>query len=310
VDEAIQRSINTVAAKVVMILSPRRVFDFLHNDLEFSGLVEREVRGNQILTDVAPSPMSLGALTRGVSPLEMAAAYQIFVNGGTFTSPYSYTRIEDANGNIIMEKDLAPRYVVGEDTAVVMNKLLQRVVFGSVGTGPRARLDGGMPTAGKTGTSQDDVNQWFMGFTPYYIAPAWLGYDNTNRIVVDANGRRRVEPNTIRYSVYPPPVLWKSIMDPIHAGLEPIPFIESPSVVSMTYCAVSGDIATGFCYATGSGWYKRSRIPSHCALHTSAPPPIQAAEPIAEPDDGAGSGGTPIGNRSNNDSNAVDLLHN
>ncbi len=272
VDRAIQNSINTVATKVVQMVTPRRVFNFLHNDLQFEGLVEREVVGERIMSDVELSPMALGALTYGVSPLEMAGAYQIFVNGGQFTKPYSYTRIMDFEGNIILEKDTMPAQVMQYDTAVVLNKLLQRVVTGPYGTGSRARING-MPTAGKTGTSQDNVNQWFMGFTPYYIAPAWLGYDSTTRVYVDANGRRSIIDNSVNYNglTYPPPVLWNSFMTPLHEGLEPKPFIESPNVVSHVYCTQTGDLATAYCPVTDSGWYKTSRVPRSCLVHTSDP---------------------------------------
>ncbi|MGI6403306.1 MAG: transglycosylase domain-containing protein [Oscillospiraceae bacterium] len=275
VDRAIQQSVNTVAAKVVQMLTPRRVFNFLRDDLHFTGLVEREVQGNIVLTDVAISPMALGALTYGVSPLEMAGAYQIFINGGQYTKPYSYTRIEDFEGNIILEKDTTPTQVIAKDTAVLLNKLLQQVVVGPHGTARNARLDN-MPTGGKTGTSQDNTNQWFVGFSPYYVAPAWLGYDRTTKVVVDANGRRQVVPNAVRYYTFPPPVLWKSMMQPLHTDLEYKDFIESPNVVSMTYCTESGGIATAYCPTTASGWYKTSRIPSNCTLHTSAP--IEAGE--------------------------------
>jgi len=269
VDHALQLSINTVAAKMVQRLGPENVFHFLRHDLQFTGLVEHEVRGNQVLTDIALSPMSLGALTYGVSPLEMAAAYKIFVNGGVFIPPFSYTRIENAAGVLVLEKNTTGRQVISEDTSVVMNRLLQNAVTGQLGaTGVRARLDGGMPTAGKTGTSQYDTNQWFVGFTPHYVAPAWLGFDNTVRIFVDANGRRQVEPNGVRWQghLYPPPVLWRSFMQPLHEGLEVIPFRDSPNVVSLTYCRTSGDLATADCTRTGSGWYRSSRVPGQCIM--------------------------------------------
>jgi len=284
VDRAIQQSVNTVAAKVVQMLTPRRVFNFLRDELHFSSLVEREVQGNVVLTDVAISPMALGALTYGVSPLEMAGAYQIFVNGGQYTEPYSYTRVEDFEGNIILEKDTTPTQVISKDTAVLMNKLLQQVVLGTYGTGRNARLDN-MPTAGKTGTSQDNTNQWFVGFSPYYVAPAWLGYDRTTKVVVDANGRRQVVPNAVRYYTFPPPVLWKSMMQPLHEGLEYKEFMESPNVVSMTYCTESGGIATAYCPSTASGWYKTSRIPSNCTLHTSAPVVAEHRDRLNDDDD-------------------------
>ena len=290
VDVALQRSINTVAAKIVQRVGPDEVFRFLRHHLQFTALVEEEVQGNVVLTDVALSPMSLGALTHGVSPLEMAAAYKIFVNGGYFIPPYSYTRIEDAAGNIIIERDIARerRPVIREETSVIMNRLLQRAVSGPVGTGGGAIFPGGMPIAGKTGTSEHNTNQWFVGFTPHYVAPAWLGFDRTTRVIVDANGRRHIVPNEVgwRHLPYPPPILWRSIMQPLHEGLEVIPFRDSPNVISLTYCRVSGDIATGYCESgTGSGWYKASRIPGNCITCR-----FQLMRPAEDEDDSLGAG--------------------
>ena len=268
VDMAMRRSTNTVAAKAVQMIGPDQVFNFLRNDLQFTALVEHEVRGDQVFTDVALSPMALGALTHGVSPLEMAAAYNIFNNGGYYIRPFAYTHIEDAAGNLIYERDTSRRPVISRETSVVLNRLLQRVVNAEMGTGSQARLPGGMPVAGKTGTSQDDVNQWFVGMTPYYVAPAWLGFDRTTRVHVDANGRRHVLPNDVNWRghSYPPPVLWRTFMQSLHEGKEVIPFPDSPNVTSLTYCLASGDLATAYCPATGSGWYT-SRIPGQCIMH-------------------------------------------
>jgi len=268
VTEAMQRSVNTVAAKITQSLGPENVFNFLRNELHFAALTDNYVRDGMVHSDIGLSPMSLGALTHGVSPLEMAAAYNIFSNGGWYYRPYSFTRIEDAAGNLIVEWNPAEHRsrAVSEDTAVVMRRMLERVVTVDPGTGRRAQLDGGMPTAGKTGTSQYNTNQWFVGFTPYYTVPAWLGFDRTTRIIVDANGRRHIVPNEVdwRGHQYPPPLLWRSIMQPLHEGLEPIPFLDSPNVVSFTYCRRSGELATSYCTATGSGWYKTSRVPGQC----------------------------------------------
>ncbi|MCL2580015.1 MAG: transglycosylase domain-containing protein [Oscillospiraceae bacterium] len=295
IDLALRRSVNTVAAKMVQELGPDQVFHFLRNDLQFTGLVDHEVRGDRVYTDIALSPMSLGALTHGVSPLEMAAAYNIFNNGGYYIRPFSYTRIENAAGDIIHENRSDPIPVISRETSVVMNRLLQHTVTGSMGTGSDARLPGGMPVAGKTGTSQDDVNQWFVGMTPYYVAPAWLGFDRTTRVVVDANGRRFVVPNSVGYQGlrYPPPILWRSFMAPLHEDKEVISFPDSPNVQSMTYCLASGGLATAFCPATGSGWYT-SRLPSQCIIHRFGFVEAQEDTFDSSSGDNDGSDGTPF----------------
>jgi len=267
-EHAMRISINTVAVRITQNLGPREVYDFMYNYLHFTGLTDHYVRGGVVHSDVDLSPMSLGALTHGASPLEMAAAYNIFSNGGWYYRPHSFTRIENAAGEMIAEWNPVEHRLraVSEETSVVMRRMLERVVTpGGGGTGQQAQLPGGMPTAGKTGTSQYNTNQWFVGFTPHYTAPAWIGFDRTVRVYVDTNGRRREAPNRVDWSgTYPPPVLWRSMMQPLHEGLEPIPFLDSPNVVSFTYCRRSGDIATTYCSATGSGWYKLSRVPGQC----------------------------------------------
>mgnify|MGYP003623620765 CR=1 FL=1 len=171
---AIQQSVNTIAVKLGQQLGERTVFDFLHDELGLYNMVESRTESNgHIVSDVAISPVALGGMTDGVTPLEMAGAYQIFVNGGYFTKPYCYTEVRDAppdedgnisNGNLILKSDTTARPVISEETSVVLNKLLQRVV--SHGTGSRARLDN-IPTGRKTGTSSDHVDQWFIGFRPH-----------------------------------------------------------------------------------------------------------------------------------------------
>lgn len=259
---AIQQSVNTVSAKLVRTMGPETVFDFLRNRLNMHSLIDSAVIDGAEHSDIGLAPMALGALTKGVTPLEMAGAYQIFVNGGNFTTPYCYTKVEDANGRVILQTDTAPVRVISEDTAVILNKALQTVT--TMGTGTDARLGEVMPTGGKTGTSEHDVNQWFVGFTPYYVCQVWLGYDE--EVYRDEYGN--VVPNTIKYAGlgYPPPKLWKSIMLPIHQGLEYKQFLESDNVVSRQYCTISGDLAGANC-PTASGWYKLSRLPATCQGH-------------------------------------------
>lgn len=258
---AIQQSVNTVPAKLVNAMGPQTSFDFLKDSLNFYSLVDKLVTAAGENSDVAVAPMSLGALTNGVTPMEMAGGYQIFANGGTFTTPYCYTKVEDSNGRIILEADTTARNVISESTSVIMNKALQLVT--TYGTGTGASLGSAMPTAGKTGTSEHDVNQWFVGVTPYYVCQVWLGYDEEMRINEYGNS----VPNSIGYYSYPPPLLWKSIMEPLHEGLDYIPFQESEEVVSKAYCTQTGLLATDKCGSVASGWYRLSNLPSNCPGH-------------------------------------------
>jgi len=130
-----------------------------------------------------------------------------------------------------------------------------QVVNASPGTGTSARFSSvEMPIAGKTGTSDNDYNQWFIGLTPYYVAACYLGYD---------------EQDTINYSgyYYPPPIIWKNIMEPIHAELPMANFNYSPNVIERVYCTESGCLATDKCTSTAYGWYNVNNLPADCSAH-------------------------------------------
>ncbi len=266
--EAIQRSTNTVAVKTMQLLTPRVAYDFMVNQLGFTTLLP---------SDADLAPMAIGALTEGVTPLEMAAAYQMFGNGGLYYAPHSYTRVEDAEGNLVLENKVIPRRVISLETATIMNQLMQRVTDSYPGTGTPAKFNA-MPIAGKTGTSQNDENQWFIGVTPYYVGACWLGYD---------------ELETINYAghYYPPPLIWKTIMSHVHEGLEvkPFTFGNSANVVQLAYCRTSGNLFNeSFCSVVnpetgnetnrGVGWYNAANLPQLCLSHRFAGDPEEEVE--------------------------------
>lgn len=259
VDQAMQQSRNTVAAKVVNMVSPQACFDFMKHKIGFDSLIEREVINGNVVSDVGLSSMALGGMTYGVTLLEMAGGYQVIGNGGTFTKPYSYTEVRDAEDNIVLKKDITPRRVIPADTATILNKLTQRVTAGpNAATGTDAKMPGelyAMPIAGKTGTTSDDKDQWFMGVTPYYVCGIWLGYD---------------QPERIRYGAYPPPLIWKAVMTPVHEGLEvkDFPVWGEDDVVQLAYCTTSGELAVAACPGRSTGWYRKSFTPSPCAYHS------------------------------------------
>lgn len=248
VEFAIRRSANTIPAQLVEMMGPRTSFDFLKNKLNMYNLVERETINGRVVSDIDRAPMALGALSVGVTPLEMAGAYQIFGNGGTFTPTHSYTKVLDSNGEVVLEKDLTPTRVISPETSTVMNRLLQQVTTAPQGTGTTAKF-GAMPVAGKTGTSEYDYNQWFIGVTPYYVGACWMGYDT------DA---------TIRYASYPPPIVWKNVMGPIHQNLAVVDFPTYGDVSVQTYCMETGLLAGEDCANTASGWYDNNNLPEVC----------------------------------------------
>lgn len=200
--EALQYSLNTVAAQIVDKLGPERSYDFLQNRLGVTSLVP---------DDCAYAPMALGQLTNGITVREMAQAYCSFVNDGIFTYARSYTKVLDSDGSVLIDNQPETIVAFSPNTAYVMTYMLQNAT--ARGTGTEAYL-GTMPVAGKTGTSTDYKDRWYVGCTPYYVAAVWTGYDTPERIYCSGN---------------PAAQIFRKIMRPIHEGLEyksfPWPYI-------------------------------------------------------------------------------------
>ena len=192
---ALQYSINTVAAQIVDILpqGPQTSYDYLVNHLGFTSLVPEH--------DIAYAPMSLGQFYNGCTVREMAQAYCSIVNDGIFTYSRTYTMLTDSEGSIVI--DNTPRTIQAFDpnTAYTLTYLLQNAV--EHGTGTEAAL-WSVPVAGKTGSSGQYMDRWFVGCTPYYVAAVWTGYDQQEAIQVSGN---------------PAAQLWKKVMSPLHDGL-------------------------------------------------------------------------------------------
>ena len=191
--DALTLSLNTVSAQIVDKLGPETCYNFLRERLGVTSLVP---------DDASYAPMALGQLTNGITVREMAQAYSAFVNDGIFTYSRTYTRITDSNGNIVI--DNTPRTVVAfrPNTAYTMTYMMQNAV--ESGTGGAAYL-GIMPVAGKTGTSGENKDRWFVGCTPYYVAAVWTGYDIPETINVWSNPAARI---------------WRDVMYRVHTGLE------------------------------------------------------------------------------------------
>jgi penicillin-binding protein 1A len=180
--------------------------------------------------------LALGGLNRGVTPLEMAAAYVPFVNRGMYYAPTSYTKVLDSDGKVLLDKtSRQPSIVYGEQAAFLMTSMLQDVV--KSGTGTQAALaDGAMPTAGKTGTTNDNADRWFVGYTPYYVASTWYGYDNNIKKITLTGEELN---NAMR--------IWRAVMEKVHENLEPKEFPMPDQIVSASVCVYSGKAPTEYC---------------------------------------------------------------
>lgn len=165
--DAVRRSVNVVAVKLIEQIGPRVGLEYAKK----SGITTLVSSGVQ--NDVTLS-LALGGLTKGVSPLELAAAYGPFVNRGIYVQPNAILRVEDRFGNVIEEPPPNQQVVYSERTAFLMTSLLRSVV--ETGTGWRAQALG-RPAGGKTGTTTDNFDAWWVGVTPEYVGAVWMGYD-------------------------------------------------------------------------------------------------------------------------------------
>ena len=202
VRNAIIRSLNTIPAVVVDELGVSRSFHFLRDELGF----------NLHPSDEAYAPLAAGQLTYGATVREMASAFTMFPNGGERVQLRTYSKVYDNTGAILLDNAKKGNRAVSAWTAYWMTDMLHDAA--TRGTGSSANLGSHMPTAGKTGTSTDSKDRWFVGFTPYYVAAVWTGYDT---------------PATMRSSGNPAAQIWKSIMAPIHENLEKRDFNAAPS---------------------------------------------------------------------------------
>jgi penicillin-binding protein 1A len=175
-----------------------------------------------------------------MSPLEMAAAYTTFATGGVYTEPYAYTKVLDSDGNVVLEHIANPHRVYREDTSFLMTSMLQDVI--TTGTAknkvmPIKNANGeDIAVAGKTGTTDDNVDKWFCGYTPYYAAAVWYGYDNRLRTTEIPKGDR----NNAQ-------LIWNYVMQQIHTNLPGAEFPIPDNVTKETVCTSSGMKATQFC---------------------------------------------------------------
>lgn len=165
---ALESSLNTISVRLTDQLGVSTVFKMAQN----MGLTSLVSSGE--LNDVALSPLALGGLTRGVTPLELTAAYTPLANKGIYSEPIAILKVTDSQGRILLENSPQRRVVIRESVAYVVTDMLKGVVEN--GTGRRARI--GRPAAGKTGTSDQDTNAWFVGYTPEIIAGVWIGNDS------------------------------------------------------------------------------------------------------------------------------------
>ncbi len=260
--QGIANSMNVVASKSIIDYGVENAFEYVKS---FGFTTLREEPDENGITDVVPS-LALGS--GSVTNLELTAAYAAIANGGVYIEPMFYTRIEDSEGNLVLEKVPETHRVIKETTAWLLTDMMEDVVTGAnEGTGTSARFNYNMGIAGKTGTTSDDNDLWFVGYTPYYTMGIWDGFDyNSYKNVSDD------EFTMINGSIHTR--RWATIMAPLHEGLEDKQFEMPDGITSAYICTESGLLATSLCSADPRGgtvrleYFDVNNVPtSYCKTH-------------------------------------------
>ena len=248
--KALAQSLNTCAVRTNLAYGVDRSYEFLVNKLGFENLTYTDSQqvGN----------MALGGFEKGVTTEEMAAAYAAFVNEGVYTKPRTFVRVEDANGNVILENEAQSTVAMKNTTAAIINHLLQEAALN--GTGYEAQFSG-MHIAGKTGSTNSNKDRYFVGYTPYYSCAVWAGYEHNQRIVASGN---------------PCSAIFRKVMSAIHEELPDKDFFSCAGLTSVAVCADSGMLASENCAldVRGSRVYTAlvaadNAPTSVCTMHTA-----------------------------------------
>lgn len=270
---AVRESLNVVACRVQDMIG-------LRTSLEWSeklGITTLVKSGG--VSDLTRS-LALGGLTYGVKPLDMAVAFGTIANRGIQVEPLSILRVEDKNGNVLEEHSINRQIVISEESAYLMTSMLQDVLTKPGGTGQAAYF--GRPAAGKTGTTSDWKDAWFVGYTPSTVGVVWMGYDQ----------EKTMSQWKITGGSYPARI-WNKMMSAITAEMHFEDFTRPDTIVEIQVCQKSGLLPSPYCPAediiTELG--VRGKTPtSVCDYHSHGAPgwPFPEDDAPGAPGDGHG----------------------
>ncbi len=217
---ALEHSLNTVSVKILQDVGLDIAFDFCREKFKL----------NLDKDDKNEAPLALGQLTNGETLLNTTNAYSAFANGGYIASPRSYLYVTDNYGNIILSNDYSSERVISNEASSLMTIMLQNVIKN--GTAKSLKVKDSVPVAGKTGTSGECEDKWFIGYSPSYLCGVWVGYDEPTTIYSGAN-----------YALS----LFDSIMTSAHSNVEKREFILSENIIESEFCVDSGLIPCPAC---------------------------------------------------------------
>ncbi len=226
-------SVNAVSVRTLRMIGYDYSFSFAKDKFGLSHLTDHyETSSGNVLSDMGDSPLGMGALTVGATVREMATAYATFANNGVYREARTYTKVYDSKGNLVLDNTQQSQQILSEKTVNYMNYCLQAAV--TSGTGTPAQI-AGQNVAGKTGSTSSNYDRWFCGYTGYYTAAVWCGYDQPEAIKLTGNTKN------------PAARLFSAVMTPIHRGLQKVSLYSTSGMRAYSVCLDSGKSAGDAC---------------------------------------------------------------
>ena len=235
---AVVASVNASAVHTLSKISPEMGYEYAKEKLGISSLTDSyRAYNGEIWNDFGYAQLALGAQTVGVTVRDMSSAFATFANNGVYRRGRTFTKVYDSQGNLVLDNTQYSSKVFSEKTVDYMNYCLTNAVLSGTGSAANDYFTE-TAIAGKTGSTSSFKDRWFCGFTHYYTAAVWTGYDTPEVIsVTDGSGSN------------PAVTLWRRVMAPLHDDVEWVNLYNSSKLSGVTMCLDSGKVATEACHA-------------------------------------------------------------
>lgn len=242
---AIKDSVNASAVNLLDEIGVRYSYNFTTRLFRVNGLIESGPNGT---TDIDYSPLALGGLTKGATVRDVASAYATFANNGVYREGRTFTKVYDSKGQIVIDNTQESSKILKEKTVDYINYCLDEAVDSGSGS-PADLKDIGIDVCGKTGTTNSRNDRYFCGYTGYYTAAVWCGFEIPAEIQLAGSNQD-----------HPGARLWKKVMEPLHVGKENISLYNHDKMIEITICRDSGKLATETCRKDIRGIIRTERV--------------------------------------------------
>ena len=232
------QSLNAISVNTLDLMGTQYSFNFAKYKFRISDLLEKRVTASgAVLSDIDIAPLGMGALTDGVTVRDVATAYATFTNDGVYREARTFLAVLDSTGNVVLSNVQESEKILSTKTCDYINYCLDSAVSSGTGTVADLYEELGMDVAGKTGTTGNNMDRYFVGYTGYYTAAVWCGFEFDEVI------------NLVGDTTNPAARLWKAVMLQVHEGKETIPLYNSSNMVEVEICVDSGMLACDACRA-------------------------------------------------------------